>query len=232
MTLPKIDLPLYEITVPSTGKKTVYRPFTVKEEKILLLAKESKDTDQIILAISQIINNCVKDVDTSKLATFDMEFLMLNIRAKSVNEVIKFRIADPDTGDDVELELNVNNIAVTKTKEHSNVIKLNDSFSLVMRYPTINELKFLSGEGDDASKIFNMMVACIDSIVEGDSVSKMSDFSKQEVLDFVEELPTTAVADIQNFFKTMPVMRIECPYKNKKGESKTFVIQGVESFFI
>jgi len=233
MALPRISLPLYEITIPSTDKKVTYRPFTVKEEKILLLAKESKDIDQIILAITQIINNCVKDVDVSKLSTFDLEYLMFNIRARSVNDIIKFKVSDPDTNEDVELELNINSVTMVKNDQHNKIIKLNDDYNLVMRYPTVNELKVLSDtDSNDTSKIFDMMIGCIDFIASGDSITKMSECTPKEVVDFVEGLPTSAIKDIQTFFQTMPVMRVECPYVNRKGEHKSFVIQGIESFFI
>lgn len=233
MALPKIDLPLFELTVPSSNRKIHYRPFTVKEEKILLLAKESKDIDQIVLAIKQIINNCVKDIDVEKLALFDLEYIMLNIRSKSVNEDISFKIKDPDTEEEVSISLNINEIKVSRNPDHNKVIKINDQYSLLMRYPTLNELKLLTVGGDKRQEsIFNVMVACIESIAEGDSITKLSDYSAAEVSEFVEGLSSSTIVSIQKFFETIPVLRVECPYTTKNGAKKTFVIQGVESFFI
>jgi len=233
MALPKIDLPLFELIIPSTNKKVTYRPFTVKEEKILLLAKESKDIDQIILAIKQIINNCVKGVDVEKLAIFDLEYIMLNIRSKSVNEEISFKINDPDTNEEVKLSVNINEIKVTKDPDHNRVIKINDQYSLMMRYPALNELKLLStDENKRQESIFNIMIECIESVVDGDNVMKLSESSPAEVSEFVEGLSSSTIAKVQKFFETIPVLRIECPYTAKDGKLKTFVIQGVESFFI
>lgn len=233
MALPKIDLPLFELTIPSTNKKTTFRPFTVKEEKILLLAKESKDIDQIVLAIKQIINNCVKDVDVEKLALFDLEYIMLNIRSKSVNEDLSFKIKDPDTAEEVEIKLNINDIKINKNPDHKKVIKIDDQYSLVMRYPTLNELKMLTASEETRQEsIFNVMVSCIESVAENDSVIKISDYSSAEVSEFVESLSSKTIVEIQKFFETIPVLRVECPYINKSGVNKIFVIQGVESFFI
>ena len=126
MGLPKIDQPLFELVIPSTGKKVQYRPFTVKEEKILLIAQESKSTDQIILAIKQIINNCLVDVDVDTLATFDLEYIIINIRGKSVNNEMTFNITDPDTQEDIELAMDVNDIEVVFDEKHDKKIDLNE----------------------------------------------------------------------------------------------------------
>jgi len=233
MALPKIDLPLFELIIPSTNKKIFFRPFSVKEEKILLMAKESRDIDQIVLAIKQIITNCTKGVDVEKLALFDLEYMMMNIRGKSVNEELSFKIKDPETEEEVKLVLNINEIKVTKNPDHNKVIQINDQYSIAMRYPTLNELKLMTGdESKKQESIFNVMISCIESIVDGDQVIKLSDNTPTEVTEFVESLSSKTVSQIQKFFETIPVLRIECPYVTKAGKSKTFVIQGVESFFI
>jgi hypothetical protein len=236
MALPKIDLPLFELTIPSTGKKTKYRPFTVKEEKILLTAQESKDIEQIILAIKQIINNCFVDVDVEKLPMFDLEYMLINIRAKSVNNIIKFSINDPDTKEKIELSLDVNNIQVKHKEGHSNKIDLNDEYMLIMRYLSINELRDIAKSSKDMTqtKLFDIFIRCIDSLASKatDEVYKFSDFTDAEVKDFVDNLNTSSMNKIKTFFDTTPVLRFELPYKTSDGKDKTFVMEGVESFFI
>lgn len=236
MALPKIDLPLFEMTIPSLNKKVKYRQFTVKEEKILLIAKESNDIDQLILAIKQIITNCVQsEVDVESLAMFDLEYMLLQIRAKSVNDVIEFEITDPDTSEKVKLSVNINEITVKKTSV-SNIISLNDDYSICMRYPTFAELKLLASSTDKSKQevLFDVMISCIESLVDknSDSVSKLKDFSKQEVTDFVESFSAVTIKSIKEFFDSVPVLRFEKKYKLKDGTEKTFVLEGIETFFI
>lgn len=235
MALPKINLPLFELTIPSNGQKVTYRPFTVKEEKILLIAQESKDLDQVVLAIKQIISNCLTNVDVEKLPMFDLEYIMLNLRAKSINNIIQFSVKDPDTEETINLVLNIDNITLTKKENHDKKIVLDDEYSLIMRYPTINELRALSGlTSGSTENLLDIMLSCIDMLVsnDGEKIYKMSDFSPQEVKDFIESLTSGAIQGIKTFFETIPVLRIELPYKTKKGEQKTFVLEGLESFFI
>ncbi len=234
MALPRIDLPLFELTIPSNGKKVKFRPFTVKEEKILLIARESNDIDQLILAIKQILTNCVVDsIDVNSLAMFDLEYMLLQIRAKSVNDLIEFEITDPETQEKIKLSVNINEIVVKKSTA-SNVIKLNDAYSIVMRYPTFNELKLLASSTDKTKQeiLFDVMTSCIDSLVDGDSVTKMKDFTKQEVNDFVESFSATTITAIKTFFDNIPVLRFEKKYRLKDGTEKTFVLEGIETFFI
>ena len=235
MALPKIDLPLFELTIPSNGLKVSYRPFTVREEKILLIAQESKDLDQVILAIKQIIGNCVSDIDIEKMPMFDLEYIMLNLRAKSVNNVIQFTVKDPDTEENVNLVLNIDTIELKKKDGHDRKILINDDYSLIMRYPTINELRSLSTlKSGSTEGLLDIMLSCIEMLVsnDGEKIYKMSDFTPKEVKDFIESLTSGAIKGIKTFFETIPVLRIELPYKNKKGEQKTFVLEGLESFFI
>lgn len=236
MALPKIDLPLFETTIPSSGKKIKFRQFTVKEEKILLTAKESNDIDQLILAIKQILNNCFVDkIDVDSLAMFDLEFLLLQIRAKSVNDIIEFEIMDPEAKEKVKLSVDINEIKVKKS-DVSNVIRVSDQYSIIMRYPTFNELKTLAAATNQtkAQALFEVMISCIESLAEneGDTVYKMKDFSKSEVDSFVESLSAKTIADIKTFFDGIPVLRFEKKYHLKDGTEKTFVLEGIETFFI
>jgi len=231
MGLPKINMPLYEVTIPSTKETKTFRPFTVKEEKILLIANESKDMGQVVLSLKQIINNCVNDVDVDQLATFDLEYLFLAIRAKSVDDNATFQITDPDTGEAVELSLNINDVKLTTPEEHNKIVEADENTHIVMRYPSIDDLKFLTSK-TEAEAAFGVMVSCIESIVSEDNIYKTEDFSEKEITDFVDSLSNKTIKDMQKFFDTIPVLRYEIPYKTKDGADKTFVVEGMESFFM
>ena len=233
MSLPKIDLPLFELTVPSSGKKVKYRPFNVREEKILLIAQEAGDLDQIVLAIKQIINNCVSDINIDDLPMFDLEFIILNIRAKSVNNEIEFNVIDEETQQEVKLKLDLNSVTLKMNEKHTKKITINDEYTLIMKYPTLDRLKELQ-DPNSTEGVYNLMVGCIDvlSSNDGDKIYKFSDFTKDEINTFIEELPATTITDIKTFFETIPVLKVELPYKNSLGNDKVFVLEGLDSFFI
>lgn len=237
MPLPKIDQPIFDLKLPSTGKSIKYRPFTVKEEKILLMAKESGELKDMILAIEQVVNNCIIDdkITVDNLATFDLEYLMLNIRGKAVNDKVAFVIKDPDTEENVDLDFNINDITVKFKEEHNPEVTISDDYKMKMRYPTTRELLSLSSLDSDTTEeeaLFNIMISCIDVLYDSDKVYKLKDFTDKEVSDFVDSLPSSAIQQIRTFFNTLPRMRIECPYTNNAGVEKTFVIEGVETFFM
>ena len=233
MALPKIELPLFETKLFSTGKTVKFRPFTVKEEKILLIAQEANEVDQTLLAIRQIIGNCVYDLDVEALPMFDMEYLMLQLRAKSVNNVITFNITDPDTQKPVEIELDIDTIALTVDERHSKEIVVNDDMRLIMRYPRLDEVsKFKGYEGNEVNTLFDIMISCIDCVVDGDTVSRMGDFTHQEIQDLVESFPGKVIEELKLFLETIPVLRYEAKYVNSNGDEKTLVLEGMETFFI
>jgi hypothetical protein len=233
MALPKIDLPLFEAELPITGEKIKYRPFTVREEKILLLAQESTDTDQMILSIRQVINNCIQDKDVDKLSLLDIEYLMLMLRSKSIDNNVEFFITDPETSEKVKLQLDLNDVKIMKDEKHSNMIRLNEDYILQMRYPSINEFYSLLKNGSKNNESnYNIMLACMDKLLSSDEVYKFDDFSNKEKDEFTSNLSSDMLLKIKNFFETMPKMRHEIKYKNKNNNEKTFVIEGLQSFFI
>ena len=235
MGLPKIDLPIFETKLISTGRKKIkYRPFTVKEEKILLIAQESDDIEQVVLAIKQIIGNCCEDVDVDKLPMFDLEYLLMQIRGKSVNNVIEFQITDPETDKPVTLELDIGEIKMTKPKGHKREIPIGEDAYVIMDYPVIDDVtKFLTPSDEEKdNNIFDIMLSCISSVVQGDEVYNLEDFSEEEVLEFVDSFSTQTIEEIKNFFETIPVMRCEQTYTNANGDEKQVVLEGVETFFI
>ena len=231
--LPKIDLPLFELELPSSGKKIKYRPFTVKEEKILLVAQESNEPEQTVLSVKQIVNNCLVDIDVEKLAMFDLEYVLLMLRSKSVDNNIKFVIKDPDTEETVELEIDLNEVKVTQDDEHSNRIKINNDYTLFLRYPTIEEfIKIASADQNDPLVNYFIMISCLDKIASDEDVYKFEDYTDEEIDDFMENLQGDVLKKIQKFFETMPKLRHEMKYTNKDGKEQTFVIEGMRSFFI
>ncbi len=234
MGLPKIDLPIFETKLISTGRKKVkYRPFTVKEEKILLIAQESDDIDQVLLGIKQIISNCCTSVDPDELPMFDIEYLLMQIRGKSVNNIIEFQITDPETDAPVMLELDIDEIKIVKPKGHNREISITEDTRLIMKYPKLDQVSiFVDTERDETENIFDVMLSCIDSVVEGDTVYTLDDFSREEVVEFVESFSTQTVEDIKKFFETMPVLKCEKEYVNANGDTKKVVLEGVETFFI
>jgi len=235
MPLPKIDQPLFELTIPSTGKKAKYRPFTVKEEKILLIAQESKDIKQVVLAIKQIIGNCLQKIDPETLAVFDLEYIMLQIRSKAVNNMVEFTIKDPETEEDVDVKMDINEVQITRDENHKDVIEVTDDIILKMKYPNIDyiaEMGLDDEERDETALLFGLMKECIDAVVQGDDVYKLRDFTDEEIEDFVDSMGSNVVTGIRDFFDTIPQMKFEYQYTNSKGTEQTFIAKGTETFFI
>ena len=233
MSLPKIDLPIFEMTLPSTGEKINYRPFTVKEEKILLVAQESDDALQEIMASKQIVNNCIIDKDVSDLAMFDLEYVLLVLRTKSVDNNITFQVKDPDTEEVVDLELIIDDIQISRPEGHTNEIKISEEFTLFLKYPCIDEfVKIVEMDPKDPLVNYFIMVSCLDKIASDDEVHYFKDYTAEDTDAFMEGLSSAVVREVQKFFETMPRLRHEMKYKNSKDEDKTFVIEGMRSFFI
>ena len=227
MGLPKIDLPVFETKLISTGRKKIkYRPFTVKEEKILLIAQESDEIDQIILAIKQIIGNCCSDVVAEDLPMFDLEYLLLQIRGKSVNNVIEFQITDPETEKQVRLTLDIENVSLTKPEEGLQEVKINDEYTLVLKYPTIDEYaKILTMDSGDPLINYILMVSCLDKIVSEDEVHNFKEYSDEDIYAFVDNLSAAVIKGIEKFFENIPKLRHEMKYVNENGDEETIELK-------
>tara|TARA_B100000925_G_C21983666_1_gene463512 strand:+ start:71 stop:787 length:717 start_codon:yes stop_codon:yes gene_type:complete len=237
MPLPKLSTPTYELEVPSTGKKIKYRPFLVKEEKILLLAMETEDEKQMASAVKTILSNCIQTsrFKVDSLSLFDIEYIFLNIRGKSVGETVDLNITCPDDNETVVgVEIDLDDIKVQKSDDHSNIIKLNDDVSIVMKYPSMdlfikNNMKETTSEVDDVFEIASM---CIDQVVEGEEVYESANFTKKEVLEFLDSLDTKQFMELQKFFETMPKLSHTVSIKNPNtGVKSDVVIEGLASFF-
>lgn len=233
MSLPKIDLPLYELKLPSTGRKIKYRPFTVKEEKILLVAQESNDREQELLAAKQIVNNCLIKTDVSKLAMFDLEYVMMVLRAKSVDNSVKFTVGDPDTQERVELELNIDEVQIVKDPKHTKKIRINDEFTLFLKYPTIDQFAaIINMDATDPLVNYHIMTSCLDQLASEEETFKFADYKQEDIDEFMNNMTGEVMKQIQNFFETMPKLRHEIKYTNSQGKEQTFVIEGMRSFFV
>lgn len=232
MALPKIDLPIFEAKLPSTGEIIKYRPFTVKEEKILLVAGQSQEVGQQITAIKQIVNNCLIERDSSELAMFDLEFILLMLRARSVDNNISFNIQDPDTEENVNLVLDIDSVQLTKPEGHTNEVKINDEYILYLKYPTIDEFIKISGmDVSDPLTNYFIMISCLDYVASEDEVHYFKNHTDKEIDQFMEDISGDVVKGIQKFFETMPKLRHEMKYTNKNGDEKTFVVEGIRTFF-
>jgi len=238
MPLPKINTPTYELVIPSTGKKVRYRPFLVREEKILIMALESEDMNQITNAIVEILTACIltKGVKIIELATFDIEYIFLNVRAKSVGEVIDVNVTCPDDGTtQIQTEINIDDIKVQKDKKHTNLIKLDDKLSMKMQYPSIKQFVENNFEVQNTTNVdqsLGMITACIEQVYSEDESWTATDFSGDELKDFVEQMNTKQFKNIENFFTTMPKLSHKVAVKNPKTKVESeVVLEGLASFF-
>ena len=238
MPLPKIATPTYELELPSTGKTIKYRPFLVKEEKVLVIALESEDTKQITNAIKAVLKNCVltKGIKVENLPTFDIEFLFLNIRGKSVGEEIEVNIVCPDDGEtNVPVFIDLDSIQVQKDDDHTNQIKLDDDLMMEMKYPSLEQFiknNFDFQEGNQMDQSFELIATCIDKIYNEDEVWATADCTKKEVKDFLESMNSSQFKEIEKFFESMPKLKhtIEVTNPNTKVKSEV-VLEGLASFF-
>ena len=238
MPLPKIATPTYELELPSTKQKIKFRPFLVKEEKLLVLALETEDSTQITTAITQVIKGCIltKNVKVENLPTFDIEFLFLNIRGKSVGEEVEVNIICPDDGEtEVPVKIALDEIEVKFDEEHSTKIKIDDNLSMEMKYPSLDQFiknNFDFNNESTMDQSFEIIGSCIDKIFSEEEVWAAEDFSKQEVEEFLEQMNSSQFKEIEKFFNTMPKLSHQIKVKNPKTKkSSTVVLEGLSSFF-
>ena len=239
MPLPKINTPTYELVLPSNGKKIKYRPFLVREEKILIMAMESEDMKQITDAIVQILSDCIitKDIKVESLATFDIEYLFLNVRAKSVGESVEVNITCPDDGEtQVEMSIDIDSIKVQKNKEHKNIIQLDENLSMKLKYPSLEQFvenNFETAQANsEVGQSLAMITSCVEMIYNAEESWEASDYSKKELDEFIEQLNTKQFQQIEKFFTTMPKLSHTINVKNPNtGLESEVVLEGLASFF-
>jgi hypothetical protein len=236
MALPKLTTPTYELELPSTDEKVKYRPFLVKEEKILMMAMESKSSADITQAVKDIVNECTfNKIDISSMPMFDVEYIFLQIRSKSVGEVSKLKLLCPDDGKTyADVELDLNQVKVQVGDDHTNKIELGDDKGMIMRYPTIDSFKESGIKNITATNMLEVISTCILQIYEekGKKVYDPKDQTQKELTDFIEQLNTKQFKDVQNFFETMPKLKHEITIKNPKTKKESKItLTGLNDFF-
>jgi hypothetical protein len=238
MPLPTISTPTYELELPSTGKTIKYRPFLVKEEKLLVLALETENTKEITNAIKAVLSNCIqtRGVKIETLPTFDIEYLFLNIRGKSVGEQIEVNLIAPDDGEtSVPVVINIDDIKVQKVKGHTNKIKLDDNLMMELKYPSLEQFiktNFDFSEDADIDKSFELIASCVDKIYNEEEVWAASDVTKKELIEFLEQMNSVQFKEVEKFFLTMPKLSHEITFENPKTKvESTVVLEGLSSFF-
>lgn len=238
MPLPKISTPTYELELPSTGKKIKYRPFLVKEEKVLIIAMESEDNKQITNAIKDVLSSCIlsRGVKVEELSTFDIEYLFLNVRGKSVGEEVEVMVTCPDDGrTQVPALIALDEIKVQIDEKHNKDIKLDDTHVLRMKYPSMNEFiknNFSMENEITVSQTFELIASCVEQIYSEDESWSAKDCSKKELNEFVESLNSKQFKEIEKFFETMPKLAHTITIKNPNtGVESDVVLEGLATFF-
>ncbi len=238
MPLPKIATPTYELELPSTGEVVTYRPFLVKEEKVLVIALESEDTKQITNAIKAVLKNCVltKGIKVEKLPTFDIEYLFLNIRGKSVGEELDVNVICPDDEKTtVQVSIDLDDIQVIKNDDHDNKIKLDNNLMMELKYPSLDQFiknNFEFDEKNAMAQSFELIATCIDKIYTEDEVWASADCTKKELNEFLESMNSSQFKGIETFFETMPKLSHTIEVTNPKTKVKSeVVLEGLASFF-
>ena len=233
MALPKLDTPTYQLELPSNQQVVKYRPFLVKEQKILMMAQDADDKEDSYNMLAEIVDGCTfNSVDIKTMPVFDFEYLFLKIRCKSVGESAEISVLCPDDNKTrVPVTIDLDGLDVQVEDGHSNVVGVNDSIKIVMRYPTVNDIKSV-GEAETLNNVMTLLKVCINEIHDGDTIHNMIDVTSKELDEFVDSLPTETFEKMATFFDTMPKLTHVIEVKNPKTEvTSEVVIQGMESFF-
>ena len=238
MPLPKISTPTYEMVLPSSNKKIKYRPFLVKEEKVLILAMESQDTATVANAVKDVLKNCIlsRGIKVEKLSTFDIEYLFLNIRGKSVGEAIEVMVTCPDDGKtQVPTSINIDEIKVIIDDDHQRDIKLDDTYSLRMRYPSLDEFvknNFATASDISVDDTFDLIASCVDQVYSEEESWAAADCTQKELTQFVESLNSNQFKEVEKFFQTMTKLSHTVKITNPKTKVESdVVLEGLASFF-
>ena len=241
MALPVLTVMKHELTIPSSGEKVTFRPFLVKEEKILMMALQSGESKDMIRALNDIINNCVEEeIDITKLALFDIEYIFLQLRAKSIGELIEVSYSEPDIFCEknknqkcvFELSMNLNEIEVNKDEKHNSLIDITEKIKVKLNYPKIQDTEKLDSL-ENVDSIFKLITSCIDYIMDGEEMHKVSDYTENEVETFLNSLSSVQFKSITSFFETMPRVSKEVTGKcNQCGKEDTKVLSGLQDFFV
>lgn len=234
MPLPKIDQPLFDVIVPSSGKKIMFRPFLVKEEKLLLISQQGGEDTEVIRAIKQILRLCVQDEDfnVDTLTTFDLEYLFLKLRAKSVNNVVKLSYRDNEDGKIYNFELDLDTIEVEMPKDVNATIEVAEGISMVMKYPSASITDKIQQFDNEVDLMTFFIINCIDTIMTPEEIFSASDYSDKELEEFLDQLPVTSFETIREFFEKMPKLYHKIEYTNEQGNIRSIELNNLKDFFM
>lgn len=232
--LPKIDKPIFEVTVPSLKRAVKFRPFTVKEEKILLVAQQEGAEKSIILAIKQVINNCCQEekFDVDKLATFDLEYLFLKLRARSINNIIEVSYRDNEDDKVYDFEIDLDEVEMLQNAEVSNIIPITETVGIKMKYPSVSIIDDAPVEATAAEVVEYLIRKCIDSIYDEDNVYLADEYDEKELLEWIDGLDVETFNKIRAFFDNLPQMYYKLEYTNSLGNARTIELSTLSDFFI
>ena len=233
MGLPKLDTPTYRLTLPSTGEEIQYRPFLVKEQKLLMMAQESEEDQQIVDAVTSLVKTCTFDkIDADNSPMFDVEYIFLQIRGKSVGEKVQLRLICPDDEETtVDAEVDINDIAVQMTEDHTNEVQITDTVKLFLKYPVLKDMRGLMVNTSEMQQIFSVLTKCVHEIHYGEQIFSKIDISEKDIDEFIDQLTTDQFKGITNFFDTMPKLRHVIPITNPKTKVESeVVVEGLASF--
>jgi len=234
MPLPKIDQPLFDVIVPSNGKKIMFRPFLVKEEKLLLISQQGGEDTEVIRAIKQILRLCVQDEDfnVDTLTTFDLEYLFLKLRAKSVNNIVKLSYRDNEDGKIYNFELDLDTIEVEMPKDVNATIEVAEGISMVMKYPSASITDKIQQFDNEVDLMTFFIINCIDTIMTPEEIFSASDYSDGELEEFLDQLPVTSFETIREFFEKMPKLYHKIEYTNEQGNIRSIELNNLKDFFM
>lgn len=233
MALPKIEHPTFKVSLPSNKKQITLRPFLVKEEKILLMALQSEDSEEIVNSIKQVITNCIFDeeINVDDLATIDIEYLFIKLRARSVNNVIKLTYKDNEDDKRYDVEVNLDEVEIKYSEDHTNDIKVGKDVGIRLKYPNASLSSQVKNVTTETELFFKILKNSIDVIYDKNNEYSVSDSSEEELDEFIQSLDVKAFNKIQNFFTTMPRLHYEVSYVNSLGKTRTITLNSLSDFF-
>jgi hypothetical protein len=233
MPLPKIDQPLFDMIIPSSGRKVTFRPFLVREEKILLIAQQSGNDSEIIRAIKQILNNCfIEDIDLNTFAIFDLEYAFLKLRAKSVNNVVKLAYRDTEDDEVYNFELDLETIEIEMPKTINSKIEITKDVGMTMKYPSASITDRMKEFDNEVDLMTFFIVNCVDTIYDDENVYVADDFTEEEISEFLDGLDVKTFELIREFFESVPRLYHKIEYTNKVGNERTIELSSLKDFFM
>ena len=233
MALPRVNNPTYTLELPSTGKEIKYRPFLVKEQKVLMMAQDTKNESELANAMGQLVSACTfGEIDADSSPMFDIEYIFLKIRTKSVGSNVKLNVTCPDDGEtQVQVELDLDDVVVNMLDDHTNETQITDNIKIIFRYPVLRDITNLKENSNDVDRIFHVLGKCIDEIHFGDDVYRRSDMTENDIGDFIDQLSSLQFEKLSEFFNGMPKLRHVIQVTNPKTKKKSeVVLEGLESF--